>query len=168
MSHKLTIRHNKLTIAFLVFVFVGPIVVAHALYHFRAHIHFNTLEKGQLFSPPLPTHTLPFFNTSFLGKWQLIHINNENCQPNCPTPEILNRIHLALGKEKHRVTYRSVSLAQNTTHNTILPASSHVLTPGSIHIVDPKGWLIMYYPSPVDPQGILKDIKRLLRFSHGD
>lgn len=157
MSHKLTVRHNKLTVAFLVLIFVGPIVVAHALYHFRTHIHFNTLEKGQLFSPPLPATSLPFFNASFLGKWQLIHISNENCQPDCQAPEILDRIHRAIGKEKHRVEYRSVSL---------LPESSSALTPGSINIIDPKGWLIMHYPSPVDPQGILKDIKRLLRFSH--
>ena len=34
-----------------------------------------------------------------------------------------------------------------------------------IYIVDPRGFLMMSYTPDTDPAGIIKDLKRLLRYS---
>lgn len=157
MSYKVTRKYRKLTVYSLVFIFLGPIVAAHLLYAFKDQIDFKTIQKGQLCTPAIPANELPFFDSTFLGKWQLIYISETNCGHNCEVPVVLDRIHLALGKEKHRVEYRSVSREK----------APLLLTERSIAVVDPKGWLIIYYPPTFPPPDIVKDIRRLLRVSHG-
>jgi len=157
MSNKLKCKHNLWVLYFLIFLFVGPIIAAHLLYAFKDHFNFKTMHTGQLLSPAVSPDSLPFFKTSFLGKWQLLYLGHTHCEPECKIPTVLDKIYLALGKEKHRVAYHSVPFQK----------TSSPLTPGSIIVLDPRGWLILQYPSNSDPKGIVKDIRRLLRVSHG-
>ena len=46
-----------------------------------------------------------------------------------------------------------------------LPAGSPLDDPDRIYVVDPLGNLMMSYPAGADPNGIRKDLARLLRVS---
>ncbi len=149
-------KHNKITLWLLMLVFVGPSLIAATLYLYREHLQFKTVEKGQILSPPIDSQTLPFFKTEYLGKWQLIYVSPTKCDTQCETSlATLKQIQTATGKEQPRVEYRGIPAP-------LIP----ILKPGDIAIIDPRGWLMMQYPSPADPLGILKDLKRLLRLSH--
>lgn len=148
-------KRTKLTVCLLVFVFAGPMSAAYLLYIFRDHFEFKTVQTGHLLTPPLSFESLSFFEPSFLGKWQLIYIH-PSCQSNCKAPEMLERIHAAIGKENHRVQYRSIPF------QTGIPKELQ----GSVAIIDPRGWLILHYPAPSNPHGVLKDMRQLLKYSH--
>lgn len=140
----------------LVLLFALPFLGSYALYTLRHHFIFNTLEAGQLLSPPIQTQHLPFFEATLLGKWQLIYIQPDLCEVNCKSSiSNLNAIYLSLGKESQRVKQRTVPATQ-----------FHLLKPGEMALIDPQGWLILRYSPTADPKGILKDLQRLLRFSH--
>lgn len=151
-----------ITLLLLVLVFGLPLLGAHLLYAYRDKISFKTIEAGKLLSPPIDTKALPIFDHSFLGKWQLIYVSPTPCDANCQKViSGLNQIHLALGKEKNRVIL----------HNLLVKDPKEkiagTLLQGDIAIIDPEGWLIMQYSSSGDPKGILRDLRQLLRLSHG-
>lgn len=148
-----THRQNRLTPYFLVLVFVGPVLAATVLYLLRDTVHFKTTQSGELLSPPIDSKMLSFFDPALLGKWQFIYVGSKTCDKACEiTLSSLNIIQTALGKEKYRVQIRTVFSGD-------LP--SHILQDG-IGIIDPKGWLMMYYPPHSDFKGILRDMRRLL------
>lgn len=150
-------KQNKITLWLLMFVFIGPSLLAAALYLYRDHLHFKTLEKGHIISPPIDSQTQPFFNSAYLGKWQLIYVSSTECSTTCQASlNTLKQIHAAVGmKDQSRVEYRSIPAS-------LIP----VIQPGNIAIIDPRGWLMMQYSNSADPIGILKDLRRLLRLSH--
>ena len=152
---------GKLTAFFLLLIFVGPLITAHVLYAYREKINFKTTQIGTLFSPPIATAESTFSKDT-LGKWQLIYVSrgeesgkrgDKGEDPNMLP--ILSQIHLGLGKEKHRVNFRIIDAND-------IP----VLKAGQIAIIDPKGFIVLYYPRDCKPQGILKDLRQLLRVSH--
>ncbi len=156
MENHTKIKANKVTAWILVLLFALPFTGAHLLYIYQDHFTFRTLETGQLLTPPIQTEALPFYDSSLLGKWQLIYVSPSQCDTSCQTSvDDLNRLHLALGKEYARVTHRSIPATQ------VPPLSS-----GEMAIIDPQGWLILRYPPQTQLKGILKDLERLLRFSH--
>ncbi len=140
----------------LVLVFLVPVLIAYTLYAYRDTLKLRTTENGTFLSPPVYAKQLPFFKSVFLGKWQLIYSMPHPCNSHCKTivPKF-EQIIAALGKDKSKVEYRSIA-SQDIS----------VLKKDYIAIIDPKGWLILYYPATTNPQAILKDIKRLLRYSH--
>ncbi len=140
-------KYHRLTPWLLLLVFVGPWLTAQIIYAKRDQLTFKTIETGTLLSPPREAKSLPYYDASWLGKWQLVYIDTKN------KPEMLamlKQLKEALGKEKHRVAYQMV-----TQDNAALL------------IIDPRGWLIMQYPANPNPIGVLKDLRRLLRYSHG-
>ena len=44
----------------------------------------------------------------------------------------------------------------------------HDITDQGLFLVDPRGYLMMYYPYDTNPSGIIRDLKRLLRLSGTD
>ena len=147
---------NTLTLWLLMLVFLGPSLIAATLYLYRAHFQFNTLERGEILSPPIAIQTQPFFNENLIGKWQLIYVSPKNCDATCEAAlSTLQKIQVATGKEQSRVEYRAVP-------EKLIP----VLQQGDIGIIDPRGWLMMKYSDTAEPTSILKDLKRLLRLSH--
>lgn len=160
-------KYNKLPLYFLLLIFILPIFASSTLYFFRDKINFKTIEKGHLLAKPLAPQTLPFFQKNFLGKWQIIHLKEAPVNPSRKdTPDTLAKIHLALGKDRHRVGYQNITFSniafQSSTTNPLVFKKNNVV------ILDPKGWLIMYYDSLENPQDILKDLRRLLKYSHGN
>jgi hypothetical protein len=155
--HPLKTKSNKFITTGLIAVFILPLIAAHVLYALRDHLAFKTIQTGQLLSPPFKAKNLPFFSHTFLGKWQLIYIHTTKCNATCTaTLSALEKIHFALGKEKHRVEYREIIQAH----------SIPILTIGEIAIIDPQGWIIMRYAANADLKGLLRDLRQLLRVSH--
>lgn len=148
--------YKRLTPWLLLLVFIGPWVTAQIIYAKRDQLTFHTTETGTLLSPPVQAQSLPFYDSAWLEKWQIVYMSTEKTDKNTEIVPMLKQLHLALGKDQHRIAYQIIS-----TQN------SSVLEPGEIAIIDPRGWLMMRYPSNPDPIGILKDIRKLLRYSHG-
>lgn len=167
INHTVKTKYNRLTPWVLLLVFVGPWITAQIIYAKRDQLAFKTIETGILLSPPIQAQSLPFYDSSWLGKWQIVYMNTENTDATNNNVSykaivpMLNQLHAALGKEKYRVAYQIISAQYASSQN------ASVLAPGEIAIIDPRGWLIMHYPPNPDPIGILKDIRKLLRYSHG-
>lgn len=140
------------TVYGLLIVFCAPLLVAMLLYVFRHEIQFKHICTGNLYNPPIDSTRLFFYDPNYLGKWQLIDVCYTNKTHTVTHKTMPNAIYTALGKERDRVTVRHLS--------------SIPLQPGGMMIIDPKGWLIVYYPPDAHPKNILKDFKRLLRLSH--
>lgn len=139
------------TIYGLLIVFCAPLLAAMLLYAFRHDIHLNHICTGNLYNPPIDSKVLPFYDSHYLGKWQLIDVHNPN-KNHSAQPTMPEAIYTALGKERSRVIQRHIST---------IP-----LQLGSMMIIDPEGWLVVHYPPNANPKSILKDFKRLLRLSH--
>jgi len=140
----------------LMLLFALPLVAAQGLYWFRDSIPLKTLETGTLLTPPLQTNILSFFDPTTKGKWQLIYIKPAVCDANCTQAlSDINRIHASLGKDRPRLVCHTLS-------QTDLP----LLSPGELAVIDPQGWLILQYAVHSRPMGIIKDLQRLLKFSH--
>ena len=125
------------------------------------------------------------------GKWSMIFVA-ETCEKVCMENVYrMRQIHIGIGKHSLRVqkvlflteqnlnelsellvNYRGqkvmrvetsaqgVLLNKFSLDNTVNPIKS-----GYIYISDPLGNLMMSYPADINPQGILKDLKKLLRAS---
>ena len=48
-----------------------------------------------------------------------------------------------------------------------LAAGDDPLAAGRLYLVDPRGYLMMSYAADADPQNIISDLKRLVRYSRG-
>lgn len=152
----LSLKYNQLVLGSLLVVFIAPFVAAHLLYGMRNTFNFKTVEKGTFLSPPIPTNSFSCFDPAWLKKWQIIYVTSSSEPASYQTMmSQLKQIHSALGKDNHRVEYRSIPIQKTT-----------LLDSEKIVIVDPRGWLIMYYAVNTDPQWVLKDMKRLLKYSY--
>jgi cytochrome oxidase Cu insertion factor (SCO1/SenC/PrrC family) len=135
----------------LLAVFGLPLLAAILLYSFHEHFNFTTRNTGILISPPVQAATLGLEDKKGAGIWQLVYIQPDECDEACQQfSETLTNIHTALGKDRNRVITR---IGQK-------------LKPG-VYVIDPKGWVLMHYPYPIqNNKGILQDIRILLRNSH--
>ncbi len=133
------------------------------------------------------------FDTGTLrGKWTLVYLGDGSCPESCRIALYnLRQIRLALGKDMGRVqrlfVYRGACCDDEffpTEHPDLLLATADGETrqrllavfpefegvapdaAGRSYLVDPLGNLMMSYPADIDPKGMLKDLKRLLRLSH--
>jgi hypothetical protein len=127
---------------------------------------------------------------AFRGFWALIHTASAaECSPSCQTALYdMRQVRLALGRDLERVKtlvlldgsptdelrqWLAVEHAEMAVGVTDVATQDRLNgvfpTPGPagewIYLVDPLGNLLMRYPVTVDPSGILKDLKRLLRLS---
>ncbi|TVR61176.1 MAG: hypothetical protein EA420_12635 [Candidatus Competibacteraceae bacterium] len=124
------------------------------------------------------------------GFWTLIHTAAAaECSPSCQTALYdMRQVRLALGRDLERVKTLVLLDGPPTDelrqwlaaeHAEMMVGATDAATqdrlnaafpvPGPvgewIYLVDPLGNLLMRYPVTVDPSGILKDLKRLLRLS---
>lgn len=153
---------NRTIIASLLFCVLSPMLAAYLLFFFKDHFHFKITAHGELVTPPIPATQLGFNAEQFKGKWQFLYIQPSSCDKICHNNiELLNNIHIALGKDQQRVRL----------HLLPMDAVSGRLKEGSIGILDPQGFLMMQYPttlldSSLTAKGLLEDMRRLLRYSH--
>ena len=125
------------------------------------------------------------------GKWSMIFVA-ESCDEICMENVYrMRQIHMGIGKHSLRVQKvlfltnqhpgelsklfinyagQQVINTDSVDLDTLLDKfrSEKVINPtkaGHIYIADPLGNLMMSYPSDINPKGILKDLKKLLRAS---
>lgn len=163
----------------------------HGNWHPGAYVN-----AGDLIEPPrpLPPLALPLLrggqtDAEFLqGKWTLLHVASA-CAERCRASLYATRqVRLALDRDMKRV--QRVLIADEgccdpeflQQHPDLIavrmgPADAPLLAllgqAGArplggerIYLIDPLGNLMMSYTGGINPKGILKDMKRLLRLSH--
>ena len=124
----------------------------------------------------------------FRGKWTLVVLDEPPCDPLCREQLVkMRQVRLALGKDAMRVQRLLVTratpgnvdyqrLAAEFSGTRMASPSARWLEPfelyegepghpARIHVIDPIGLLMMYYPPDIDPSLMLKDMQRLLRAS---
>ena len=133
------------------------------------------------------------FQEDFLqGKWTLLYLGSSVCAEPCQTNLYhMRQVRLAQGENLQRVQrlFLVVDTSSPVATQDLLDAypdmASGVLSPAQVaeleplfqidavpmrdaervYLVDPLGNLMMYYPTEADPRGMIKDLKRLLKYS---
>ncbi len=147
----------------------------------------QTLNHGILLDPPMALQETavrksdgnPIVWEASPDKWLLLVVAGDGCADGCPELWNLTRqIQLALGGDASRV--RRLLLRSHSAafldHVWVLPsaddfraalsAATGTLGPEPVlSIVDHRGRLVLAYSAPYDGQGVLRDLKRLLRAS---
>lgn len=130
------IRYWPLYLMFLVFIF--PALGSYYVLYIADKIHPPTKQHGILQQPAIKS-TLPIIIPK---KWNVLYSDQTK-------EEFFTKLHIALGANQDRVVI---------AHN--------IHSPDGAMIVDPQGIYILHYPEPTDMNGMLKDLRRLLKFSH--
>jgi hypothetical protein len=124
----------------------------------------------------------------FHGHWTLVYIGPSDCGADCRSAlyatrqiriavgrdiERVQRLYIVDGKPEHpdqlRSAHPDLTVVDGSTqagqqlHRQFDASGS--AKPGKIYLVDPLGNLMMTYPSQADPEGMLADLKQLLRLS---
>jgi hypothetical protein len=147
---------------FLLLLFLTPVIAALYLQTHGDLLSSNHVQHGTLIEPvPLQFETLFDLNheapISAHNKWQLIYVMPEICDIDCQQQkQLLHNLHIALGADRERVIVA-------TTHKNLI---SPMQQEGSMLIVNPLGLNIMQYAPKTELSGLLKDLKRLLKYSH--
>jgi cytochrome oxidase Cu insertion factor (SCO1/SenC/PrrC family) len=145
---------------------------------------------------PLPSVALPtpggapLAAETWHGKWTLLYVGDGRCDGRCRAALVLMRqTRLALNKDMTRVQRiflatgnccdrayldaehpgLTLALADNDAGATLLAAfpDAGPATDGSIYVVDPLGNLMMrHQPEPPPAEGLLEDLRKLLKLSH--
>lgn len=185
-------RRNLLMLASIFFV---PLLAAVWLYFSSSWRPALGIQHGELIDPPrsLPAVALSLPDgsaappDSLRGSWYLVYLGDGPCDTPCTaTLAELRQIRLALAKDAMRV--RRVLLHAGDCCATGIPGpgDEDLLVLGAIgpegqallalfprpadgsagiYIVDPLGNLMMRHPATSTAEGLLKDLKRLLRLS---
>lgn len=123
------------------------------------------------------------------GKWSLVYLASGKCGPDCDTGlYTMRQLRLAMGPDAHRVqrvlfvlnpagpvlsdrqlnSYSGQTIAgvdEEVLQTFKLTDAESPVKLRRLYIVDPLGNLMMSYPTGTDPAGIIKDLKRLLKYS---
>lgn len=143
-------RHWPLVI--LISVFLAPAIGAGYLLLFGHKINFNSSQYGTLIQNPQNIGLVTADQ-----KWHIVYVAPEVCNENCEQQQLkLHKVHTALGADTHRV-----EIAIRTKQQ--LPPG---ITTDSVLIVNPRGLYIMHYEANSDYMGLLKDLRKLLKYSH--
>lgn len=147
------------------------------------------IENFQLSNPAAPESK----EFSLHGKWSLVYLLDGSCDANCQENIYkMRQIRLATSKYAHRVQRLVIHTTENTELFTAeqindyqgqlmlfngmlqkpeyedlfkIDANDEPFSQQRLYLIDPLGNLMMTFPSGVDPRGIIKDMKRLLKYS---
>ena len=127
------------------------------------------------------------------GKWTLVYIGDAACAQACRDQLYrMHQVRLSMGENMRRV--QSLFLGTGASDATALkqvqadypgvtvgmlstgevealgPVFSvgglPMLSAGNVYLIDPRGYLMMYYRPDKDPRGMIQDLQRLLKYSH--
>jgi cytochrome oxidase Cu insertion factor (SCO1/SenC/PrrC family) len=182
---KLGPRAQLLLIAAL---FAAPIVASVLVYRY-GHVA-PSANHGELLLPPAQVSDRPFARTdggsfsfaSLRGRWVLIASDSGGCEQPCLGKlAILRQVRLALGRNAERVARVFVvvdrrkpdpaALAPFAGTEVVMAPEGVAFAPGAggdrghLYLVDPNGNVMMRWRVADDPEGMIKDMERLLRAS---
>lgn len=174
---------------FLMGVFLVPVVAAYLAYagwRPAGHSNYGDLLKvtplQQTAGSTFDGH--PFNLDALRGKWVMVHVGPARCDAACARQLYLMRqTRIAQGKEQDRIERLWVMTDGGTPDAQLLQAHPglHVWRPADagfvtqfpaaqdraahIYLVDPLGNLMLRFPAQVDPKGMMKDLRLLLKAS---
>ena len=173
-------------------LFLVPVIVAWFLYSGRAGLDGGPDAHGVLADPPvelgdieLPQGGDAGPEARLTGRWTFLYLGQGECGTACEEALIrMRQVRLALGKDASRVQRVFLPVAEAPDYEqaaqafpgmVVLPAGTPgrrelierigARLPGEVLLVDPLGNLILSYPPGLDPDGLFRDAKHLLRLS---
>ena len=165
---------SKLKFLLIVFVFVLPFIFAKYFFDNDATSTRGTTNHGSFLVDEINITSL-----ADNDHWIILQVIDDKCDTSCQdNMHMLRQINTALGKDMGRV--KRYLLHKNTNENTvnldnypkvILLDRSETLynkltkMDERIFIADPFGKIILGYQNDFIAKGLLKDIKKLLKFS---
>ena len=148
----------------LAIIFITPFLVAFVVLMDTDNQHTNTTQHGNFID--VPDHIIVNILQDLSGntiepnlaqnKWQVVYLQPTPCTTECTDQmHVLQNLHKALGKDRNRVLF-----ARSNNMPTGLASDANIV------VVDPKGHAIMYYTPEHEASGLLKDLRKLLKYSH--
>ena len=179
-----------LFLLFLLPVLLARFVMFHTDY---GHDTAGGTQHGLLINPPRQLSNRSLLDplsgkqTPLYGKWTMFARIGGTCDRDCK--EVLYRmrqIHIAMGQKfsrVQRVVYFAGKDNETNAKNIFSGFEGQLVLPHdqadtdfrnsfqvagksddlAIYLIDPRGFLMMYYPKETNPSGIIKDLQHLLR-----
>lgn len=180
----------------LALVFVLPFTIAFTLHVLdirpSGKSFGNLIEPVVALETPVLTDTKgnAFEAEQWNKIWNIVMVDDASCPEACEqNVDKLNRVHRTFFKDADRIqrililkndfdAARIQQLQEKFPKLIVLSAKApeqqafvaafdQAAPAGSIYLVDPHSNLMMHYPQSVEPKGLQKDIKRLLKTSWG-
>ena len=168
---------GKIKFLLIVFVFFSPFLFAYYYFINDATTTRGTTNYGTFLQEQI---TIDLSTKSDDEHWMFVQLISDDCNVKCQeNMHMLRQINTALGKDMHRVR-RYIIFEKNTQKVNVyiknypkvivLDNSEKIYNKLSkmeerIFIADPFGNIILGYKNDFLPKGLLKDIKKLLKFS---
>ena len=187
---------GKKTLLLMIFVFVAPIVIGTLMFLNAENLNMGsgTVNYGKLIDPPVVTSAegvnvngqAADAESLLREKWTLLYIVPDMCDDNCTARiALLKRLRLLTNEDMRRLRTVAVfpnvptdqeKLAFENPDLVISVKSEKAQTfidqfpqrsENPIYVIDPLGNLMMYYSGDApDIKRMLKDFKRILKYSH--
>ncbi|MDK9737290.1 hypothetical protein KI655_08255 [Vibrio sp. D404a] len=174
-------RKGRLLLIGLVIIFALPAIIAKTVLD-QHWYNEGATNSGQLVEPRLMLSDLNIGFEDPNQGWLIGYIAPSDCDQLCEQQlHYIKQSHLALGKNRERVTPVVFSLSSqesrllelpNFTQVDGNPALSARLGEASIVVIDPLGQLVMVYESVAQPEqlvsqskGLIHDLRKLLKLS---
>ena len=183
---------SRLILVALVAIFAAPPLGSWLLFRYT-NVGRDATAHGTLIQPPRPLPDVVLVDAAggsgrLHGRWTLLYLSSGDCAASCT--EALYRMRqsrLATGTRAEHVQ-RVLVLATEPSGLARLAADwpgqwfvtdadfagsgafqfgpgDDPFAAGRLYLVDPRGYLMMSYAPGADPEGIITDLKRLLRYS---
>jgi len=186
---------SKKTLLVLVAAFVAPILLGTFFFYNMEDLGVSrgTVNYGTLVKPATPTRieglmqsgeaALP--ENTLSKKWTMIYIAQNECNQFCQDRLLLiKRVRILMNEQMRRV--RTLLISNSPTLDVSIKEKNRDLVHAYIHadnstfieqfpdlekspvyLLDPLGNLMMYYPQEnPDAKKMIKDLQRLLKYSH--
>ncbi|MCK7593656.1 hypothetical protein [Pseudomarimonas salicorniae] len=174
-------RRSRLTLLLVAAAFLTPFLVAVFL-RFGGWQPPQTRNIGELLQPPLPMHEISatrgddgtawtFENTEH--EWTLLAQLPARCEAECrATLEVLPNVRIALARHAGRLHPFVLGSAPGTelpfpalrlAGELPAPLRLQPETRVQVFLVDPHGFLVMRHAEGFDPNGLRKDLSRLIK-----
>jgi len=185
------VKRARLKLLLIGLFFALPFVLAWAAYWFHL-VPGHAGNYGKLLPPEqVPAGGLvgldgkPFSLKSLRGEWIMLQFDAAACDAYCERKlYFMRQLRVAQGKDMGRVKRVWVLTDGGTPRprllaaiegTTVVRASGTTLAAAFAHggsvadhiyLIDPLGNLMMQFPRDPDPEKMLKDLRRLLKYSH--
>ncbi len=178
---------GKLTMFLIALCFFGPMALAMWMYFSGQEVKLGA-NHGELLEPLVNiTEVIPGSPALDTGErqWLLIYSNDATCDEACREALYTQRqSHKMLGREMDRLG--RVFLHGEQAPDTLFLAEQHAdihtgidaeltallasrlpqsASAGGYFLVDPNGYLVLYFPPEINPKQMVADIKRLFKIS---
>ena len=190
MENNQKIQRNRLILVLIAGLFIIPLGLAWGLFYsgWKPNAQVN---RGTLIQPVRPLAlSLQSLDgqqaVDLKGQWTMLTVSDGDCNQACwENLYKMRQVRVLLNKDSQRVekallvresealsrfdeltnAYPQTQLASTENWQALLQWLDESSHQNSIYLVDPQGYLMMFYLADADPKDLLKDLKRLLKYS---